>query len=150
MRIPVPWVFVLGYLVGVGLELAFRPYPHTERPGSIAVAGGGVFGLGAIVAGWGWLIFRRARTTTVPGRTSSSLITKGPYRFTRNPMYVGLSLAYLGEAGMLRQLWPILILPFILAYLNWVVIPVEEARLAETFGAEYERYRARVRRWIGS
>jgi len=148
MRIPVPWVFVLGYLVGAGLELAIRPYPHTERPGGIAVAGGGVFGIGAVIAGWGWLIFRRARTTTIPGRTSSSLITRGPYRFTRNPMYVGLVLAYLGEAGMLKQLWPVILLPFILVYLNRVVIPVEEARLIETFGSEYEQYRARVRRWI--
>jgi protein-S-isoprenylcysteine O-methyltransferase Ste14 len=63
-------------------------------------------------------------------------------------MYTGLVLAYLGEAGILKQVWPALLLPFTVAYINWVVIPVEEARLAEVFGADYEQYRARVRRWI--
>ena len=63
-------------------------------------------------------------------------------------MYVGLTLAYLGEVGILGHLWPLALLPLVLAYLNWMVIPVEEARLTETFGGEYEAYRGRVRRWI--
>jgi len=112
------------------------------------IAGAALFSLGAIIAGWGLAIFRRARTTTVPGKSSAKLVTWGPYRFTRNPMYVGLTLAYLGEAGLLRQLWPIIALPFVLAYVNWTVIPVEEAKLVEVFGDEYERYRSRVGRWI--
>jgi protein-S-isoprenylcysteine O-methyltransferase Ste14 len=107
-----------------------------------------VFAMGATIAGWGLLIFRRARTTTVPGRTSAALVTWGPYRITRNPMYVGLTLAYLGEAGILKQVWPVILLPVVLAYLNWIVIPLEEARLTEGFQGDYERYRARVRRWI--
>jgi protein-S-isoprenylcysteine O-methyltransferase Ste14 len=107
-----------------------------------------LFATGAAIAGWGWLTFRRTRTTTVPGRASSSLVTWGPYRFTRNPMYLGLTLAYLGEAGILRQTWPVMLLPLTVAYVNWVVIPVEEAKLKEVFGEKYERYRARVRRWV--
>ena len=63
-------------------------------------------------------------------------------------MYVGMTVAYLGEAGMLRQAWPVAFLPFVLAYLNWVVIPVEEARLREAFGAVYNNYTAAVRRWV--
>ena len=63
-------------------------------------------------------------------------------------MYVGLTLAYLGEAGILRQIWPVLLLPLTLAYVNWTVIPVEEKKLREVFAEEYERYRAKVRRWI--
>lgn len=70
---------------------------------SAGVAGALLFLLGATIAGWGLVIFRRARTTTVPGRASAALVTWGPYRFSRNPMYVGLTLAYLGEAGLLRQ-----------------------------------------------
>jgi hypothetical protein len=96
----------------------------------------------------GLLIFRKPRTTTVPGKASSVLVTWGPYRFTRNPMYVSLLLAYLGEAGILRQIWPVALLPLVLAYLNWIVIPVEEAKLSQVFGEAYETYRARVRRWI--
>jgi len=63
-------------------------------------------------------------------------------------MYVGLTLAYLGEAGMLTQIWPLLFLPLVLVYLNAVVIPLEERKLAEVFGPSYDDYRHRVRRWI--
>src|SRR5262245_35435107 len=107
-----------------------------------------LFAIGIVIAGWGWTIFFRARTTTIPGNVSAKLVTWGPYRFTRNPMYVGLSLAYLGEAGILKQLWPVLLLPLVIAYLNWIVIPVEEGRLMETFPREYTQYRSTVRRWI--
>jgi protein-S-isoprenylcysteine O-methyltransferase Ste14 len=106
------------------------------------------FLIGAAVAAWGLLVFRKARTTTVPGKSSTAVVTAGPYRFSRNPMYCGLIIAYLGEAGLLVQLWPLIVLPFVVAYLNWIVIPVEESRLQEDFGAEYEQYRARVHRWI--
>ncbi len=63
-------------------------------------------------------------------------------------MYVGLALAYLGEAGMLGQLWRIVLLPLVLAYLNWVVIPIEEARLRQAFGRAYEEYCEKVGRWL--
>lgn len=148
MRVPVPWVFVLMYLVGVIAEHAWPLHQGTMAPSGVGFAGGVVFVIGAAIAGWGLLTFRRARTTTVPGRASSRLVTWGPYRFSRNPMYVGLTLAYLGEAGLLRHLWPVLLLPLVIAYVNWVVIPVEEGKLKEVFGEEYGRYRARVRRWV--
>lgn len=148
MRLPVPWVFVLAYLMGAGLEQAAPLAAGQGGVSGLRAVGGIMFGLGAIVAAWGLLTFRRARTTTVPGRASSRLVTWGPYRFSRNPMYVGLSLAYLGEAGMLRQAWPVILLPLVLAYLNWTVIPVEESKLREVFAEDYERYRARVRRWL--
>lgn len=149
MRIPVPWVFVLAFVAG----LAVRKWTHTGVIGGPAAVAGRDLGLvvftaGAVIAGWGLTIFYGLRTTTVPGRCSRELVTWGPYRFTRNPMYVGLTLAYLGEAGILAQMWPLVLLPFVLAYLNWTVIPVEESRLQESFGAAYEEYRGRVRRWI--
>jgi protein-S-isoprenylcysteine O-methyltransferase Ste14 len=63
-------------------------------------------------------------------------------------MYVGLALAYLGEAGLVGQIWPVVVLPLMLAYLNWIVIPVEEARLHEVFQGEFDDYGSRVRRWM--
>lgn len=146
MIVPVPWVFVLTYLVGASLEYV-RPRAISTQIHTGAV-GGVLFALGAMVAGWSLTIFHKARTTTVPGRISASLVTWGPYRVSRNPMYVGLVLAYLGEAGMLKQVWPVLLLPLTVIYINWIVIPVEEGRLTEVFRDEYEQYRARVRRWI--
>ena len=147
LRIPVPWVFVLTYLIGAGLEGVFLPGRLTEYQ-ILTPAGSAVFVIGASLAGWGWLMFHRAGTTRVPGETSTALVTWGPYRFTRNPMYLGLSVAYAGEAGILHHIIPVILLPLTVAYLNRVVIPVEEKRLRAVFGAEYERYANRVRRWL--
>ena len=148
LYVPVPWVFVLSYLAGAALEIVHRRTIPPDIALASTIAGGVLFALGALIAGSALVIFRRARTTTVPGQTSAKLVTWGPYRFTRNPMYVGLTLAYLGEAGMLKQIWPIILLPLTLAYVNWTVIPLEEARLQEVFQHDYEQYRARVRRWL--
>jgi len=148
-HVPVPWVFVLTYLCGVGLEYGLPLiHPALESLSAVKVVGGGLFIAGAALAGWGWLTFRRVRTTTVPGQASSRLVTWGPYRFSRNPMYTGLSVAYVGEAGMLAQVWPLLLLPLVVAYLNWMVIPVEERKLEEDFGGVYDQYRRQVRRWV--
>ena len=148
IRVPVPWVFVLTYLAGVGLEYAWPlGWAIAALPGA-RIVGVALLSVGAALAGWGLLTFRRARTTTVPGQASSQLVTWGPFRFTRNPMYVGLIVAYLGEAGVLQQVWPLLLLPLTVAYLNWVVIPVEESKLTEVFGVAYEQYRGHVRRWL--
>jgi protein-S-isoprenylcysteine O-methyltransferase Ste14 len=148
LYVPVPWVFVLTYLLGVVLE---HVHHGTISPTAALIsktAGTVLFAVGAGVAGWGLVLFRKAKTTTVPGKLSGKLVTWGPYRFTRNPMYVGLVLAYLGEAGLLKQVWPVVLLPFTIAYLNWTVIPVEEAKLEEAFPYEYKQYRLQVRRWF--
>ena len=150
MRVPVPWVFVLAYLAGVGLQVLLptgAPRPAVAL--AVRVAGIVLLVAGAALATWCLSIFRRQRTTTVPFGTSSRLVTWGPYRFSRNPMYASLSMIYLGEAGILFQGWPLVTLPAVIAYLNWIVVPYEELRLREIFGADYESYRARVGRWIG-
>ena len=148
LRIPVPWIFVLVYLAGVGLETAFHRGGFIRDYKWLLPVGCVVFTLGAVLAGWGWVIFHRRRTTRVPGEASTTLVTWGPYRLTRNPMYVGLSLAYVGEAALLHQIVPVVLLPLMIAYLNWVVVPVEEEQLRVVFGEEYEQYRHRVRRWL--
>jgi len=149
MNVPVPWVFVLTFLAGLGL--------HYLTPLTIQSAGilfiSRITGMvltvgGALIAFSSLGIFRAARTTTVPFETPSKLITSGPYRFSRNPMYVGLSLIYLGVAGIQVQIWPVLLLPLLAIYIHRSVIPVEEARLREVFGDAYEQYCARVRRWV--
>lgn len=148
LLMPVPWVFVLAFLLGVGLQLLV---PFNLGSQTIAllvrVAGVALFAAGATIAGWGLVAFHRVETTTTPGEAPATLVTSGPYRFTRNPMYVGLVLAYLGEQGMLVEAWPLALLVLTVAYVNWCVIPVEEASL-RAFGPAYDAYGARVRRWI--
>ena len=148
LHIPVPWVFVLTYLAGVAVEAAFFHGPFLRDQKLLTPIGCVIFAAGAGFAAWGWAIFRTARTTRVPGEASTTLVTWGPYRWTRNPMYVGLSVAYLGEAAILHQPAPALLLPLTIAYVNTVVIPVEEERLHVVFGADYKRYQSHVRRWL--
>lgn len=149
LRVPVPWVFVLAYLAGLIPQHYLHHFALTGSAASmVRTIGLALFGFGAVIAGSGLLLFHRASTTTTPGEFSRCLVNRGPYRFTRNPMYVGLTLAYLGEAGILAQVGPLALLPLVLVYLNWTVIPLEESRLAESFGAAYDDYRSRVRRWV--
>jgi len=146
LRMPVPWVYVLGFLLGVGLQVLVPV--RVRSPGeavALGVGGGMVFLLGAAVAGWSWWLFKRAGTTAVPGEAPQALVTTGPYRLTRNPMYVGLAVAFIGDAIAIPEFWALVFLPFVLAYVNWSVIPVEEASLECVQG--YQGYRARVRRW---
>ena len=148
LRVPVPWVFVLTYLAGVGFEAAFHRGGFFPDSKLLTPVGLVIFTFGAGLAAWGWFIFHRARTTRVPGEASTTLVTRGPYRLMRNPMYVGLSVAYVGEAAILHQIVPVVLLPLTIAYLNRVVIRVEEERLHAVFGPEYEKYQNAVRRWL--
>ena len=149
LHIPVPWVFVLAFLIGAGLEILFPFGTRSAEVLLISQIGGAVlFLMGATIAGCGLFVFHKARTTTVPGETSTRLVTTGPYQFSRNPMYLGLVFAYIGEAGLLIQVWPLFILLLAIAYVNWIVIPIEEVRLQEDFGNQYEQYYTKVHRWI--
>lgn len=149
MRMPVPWVFILAYLVGFVAQL-YLPIP-IRSPEIVRISL--IVGLILVIAGVAFAfsalgIFKRRSTTTIPFETPSSLVTSGPYRFTRNPMYVGLTLIYLGVAGTRAELLPVIVLPVLLAYINFIVIPVEERHLFDAFGDAYAQYGARVRRWL--
>jgi protein-S-isoprenylcysteine O-methyltransferase Ste14 len=104
--------------------------------------------LGAVLAGWGMITFRRAKTAIIPHHSASQLVTHGPYKFTRNPMYTGLTIAYLGGSDLIDSAWPIIVLPVVLLILIKTVILREEMYLRDAFGAEYTGYAASVRRWL--
>ena len=98
---------------------------------------------------WAFVLFRREGTEIDPtSPTNRKLITSGPYQFTRNPMYLGLVILTLGVALWVGA-WPMFIAPVaIFATANWVHIPFEEAKMRRQFGATYEDYVERVRRWV--
>ena len=149
MNIPVPWVFIGTFLAGVGLAYLAPVTVHSVVIVQIShITGLVLLGGGVLLALTCLGMFRAAHTTTVPFETVSKLITWGPYRLTRNPMYVSLTLMYIGEAGLLAQLWPLLLLPLPLLYVHTIVIPFEEARLREVFREAYEQYCAIVHRWV--
>ena len=98
---------------------------------------------------WAIVLFHREGTEVKPtSATNRKLITSGPYQFTRNPMYLGLVILTLGIA-IWAGAWPMFGAPIALfATANWVHIPFEEAKMRRQFGAVYDNYVARVRRWI--
>jgi len=104
--------------------------------------------VGVALAVWSQWIFHKERTTTDPTQTSAKLVTCGPYKFSRNPMYLGLFLAFIGVDLILTFVWSLVLLIFVLYYVNWIVIPVEEKQLQKTFGETYKQYRLKVRRWL--
>jgi protein-S-isoprenylcysteine O-methyltransferase Ste14 len=149
MRIPPPLWFVVTFLAALGAQ---RFVPLTIGATSLTaaahfaglalVAAGLLLGLSSIS------IFLSARTTIIPFGTAKQLVANGPFRFTRNPMYVGLALLYVGVAGILVELWPLILLPLPILVMDRIVIPFEEARLQAVFAEAYHKYCTTVRRWI--
>ena len=149
VRFPPPFLFVIGILVGWMLDRYLYPLPLSRFGGSaVEPLGWILLALGVILAAWGMATFRRAKTAINPHRSASQLVTHGPYRFTRNPMYTGLTVAYLGGAALLDSGWPIIVLPIVLFVLVRTVLSREETYLNHAFGADYGAYTARVRRWL--
>ncbi len=149
MRIPPPLMFVVTYFAGVGLQ-RLLPF-DVGSPGLVEIAHYAGFGLIAaalllMLSSVG--IFLRARTTIIPFGAAARLVSSGPYRLTRNPMYLGLVLAYVGIAGVRGEIWPLVLLPLPVLVIHRIVIPFEEQRLLEIFGDAFRQYCARVRRWI--
>ena len=105
-----------------------------------------VAGLALVV--WVAALFRRRKTTIKPGDVSSALVTDGPFRISRNPIYLGMTSILVGTAIALGSLMPWMVVPVFVALVGYNVIPVEEAMLADVFGQSYADYRAKVRRWI--
>lgn len=105
-----------------------------------------VAGIALAVAGAG--LFRRHNTGVVPFSPATYLVTTGPYRFTRNPMYLGMVLLLCGVAMMLGTLSPWIVIPLFAWWIGHRFIAQEEVMLEQVFGDEYVRFKQRVRRWI--
>lgn len=148
LRIP-PVVLVLA--TGLLMWLVSRALPRFgfEIPAGSFIAAGLAL-LGAAICIGGVLSFRRARTTVNPMRPSSasSLVVSGVYRFTRNPMYLGFSLALVGWGVFLSNALSFLWIPGFVIYMNRFQIRPEERALASLFERDFEAYARRVRRWI--
>lgn len=144
--IPPPLYYVAGFVAGVILDLLVG-LPIGGRPVT-TVIGGVIAVVGFAFAQTGVLGIIRNKTTMVPHHAVATLVTTGAYRWSRNPMYTGLAILYLGGALLLGSWWPIVLLPLVLVAVTMLVIRPEERYLGERFGAEYAAYRAHVRRWL--
>lgn len=133
---------ILTLIVGWLRPLPFLPEIPARIGGAILFFGGLLFGLPAFLG------FLRAGTSLNPRRPSTALVEVGTFRLSRNPMYLGMLIAYAGLFIFLRSAWFLVLLP-VLAWLMtiWVVIP-EERYLEQKFGEGYREFAGRVPRWI--
>jgi len=149
MRIPPPLLFVGTFLAGAGLQqLVPVSWGTAGWVGMVHIASTVLIAAGAVLVLSAVGTFLLVRTTLIPFSSASRLVSWGPFRLSRNPMYVSLVLVYLGVAGNLAQFWPLVLLPLPVWLIQRVVIPYEETRMRELFGDEYQQYCCRVRRWI--
>jgi len=151
VKFPPPLIFIGAFCLGLAVNRWLIATPladaatttqRLEVLGSVITCS--AFGL----MFWGMITFARSGTAIIPHRAASRLVRNGPYRFTRNPMYLGMILAYLGGVMILNTWWPLLFLPMALAFLVRFVVRREEAYLTDAFGAEYHDYQQQVRRFI--
>ena len=148
-HLPPPFLFAAAMAVGLWLHGRW-PLPLLPAGWVGARVLGGWALIAAAGGGGAWAIatFRRHGTTIVPGRPARALVEAGPYRRTRNPMYLCLFVLYGGLSLRVGSLWPVLLAPLVwLALQHWIV-PGEERHLASRFGRDYEHYCDRVRRWL--
>ena len=119
-----------------------------ERAAPLRIVGAVLAAAALSFAIWAVATFRRIGTTPNPAGGTTALVSGGPYRFSRNPMYASLVLLTMGAALAFDTLWPLFLLPFVVLVVRANVILPEERYLEAKFGQPYRDYKARVRRWI--
>jgi protein-S-isoprenylcysteine O-methyltransferase Ste14 len=146
--IPVPPPVFYGVGFAAGLVIARWIPLAFARPRPVLAVGGLLIAAGVALALAGVVTVLRNKTTIVPHRPVSTLVTAGPYRLSRNPMYAGLALAYAGSAIAAGSAGPLLTLPLVLLALTRLAIRPEERYLTRRYPDEYVSYRRHVRRWL--
>jgi len=144
--LPPPFLFAVALALGVLLDGNALDWTHVTHTLQLVGIGIALFGIALIGAALG--LFRRAQTRPEPWMPSSALVTAGIYRFTRNPMYLGMATVSGGVALFFESVLAGALLVAVVIVIDRLVIAREEAYLARRFGAEYEAFRNRVRRWI--
>ena len=147
VRIFPPAVYLGAVLLGVVLHGAWALEFARGSGGRVAVGAAVIFG-GVAILGSSLSVFRRMGQHPDPRKPTTTLARHGPYRFTRNPMYLGGALAQLGLGIALGNAWILLLLIPVVVLIHHRVILPEEHYLERKFGADYLSFKASVRRWI--
>jgi protein-S-isoprenylcysteine O-methyltransferase Ste14 len=145
VRIPTP-IWTIGLIiVALLVDLPFR-FPAIAQHRSTGIV---LIVAGIALSAWGRLTFKRQNAEVYPWSAAHrTLVARGPFRFTRNPMYLGFVVLAIG-AALVAGTWLMWLVPVVVFVLdNFVIIPFEERSMERTFGDAYREYKARVRRWI--
>lgn len=150
VRFPPPLVFVTPFFLSFLLDrrLPFSIVGDGDGPAWMTTTGTVLLAAGFGLMLWAIVNFSRAKTNLLPFKSASTLVIVPPYTFTRNPMYLGLTLAYVGGALATNWAWPLVFLPAVVGVTAGYIIVREERYLRSAFGAQYEEYCRDVRRWL--
>jgi len=148
-----PHVLVLppllyGVALAAGLLLQWTAPRPIVASNARSWAGGVLLACGVWLAIWGRRVMDRAGTNVNPALPATALVVTGPFRFSRNPLYVALTLVYVGLALLTNALWLLLLIVPVLLVLHLGVVRREERYLEAKFGDAYRAYRSRVRRYL--
>lgn len=146
IHFPPPFLYVGVLLLGLLLEKLIPVAPLPRTLSRLLAALLLIPAIGLLL--WSLGLFLKARTSPLPMRPTTSLVFAGPYRWTRNPMYLAMLLLYIGIALLFDIFWALVLIPLVLLLVVRLVIQREEQYLETKFGDEYRQYRTRVRRWI--
>ena len=150
VRVPPPLVALLTMVAGYGLERVVPLATATAIPPLVRYGVGGFIVAGSVAAlsVWPIILFRRSGQDPRPWTPTPELLVEGPYRYTRNPMYLMMLLVCAGAAFLLASAWILCLTPLCGVIIDRTAIRHEEAYLERKFGERYRRYCDRVRRWI--
>jgi protein-S-isoprenylcysteine O-methyltransferase Ste14 len=137
----------IGTIAGFGLNWLF-PLPFVPSSLPRVWIGLVLFLLGVFLAAWSVRTFRKAHTNVLTNQSASTIVTVGPYGFSRNPIYVGMFLGLIGFAVGFNTLWFLVVLIGMFFVIRFGVVAREEIYLESKFGTRYLDYKARVRRWL--
>ena len=141
-----PVIFYGAFLIGVLVQWI---WPLQLASGIwVRVAGGLLIALGLALVGWGSHTMKKAGTNVLPSKPALAIVSTGPFRFTRNPLYLGNVLIYLGLMLLLNVFWALVLFVPMLVLVDWGVIQREERYLERKFGESYLAYKRQVRRWL--
>ena len=143
---PVP--FAVSLLAGIGLHLLWQPLALFPVAWQGHVAGWPVVVVAALLAIWAVRTMARAGVSANAYKPTSAIVSAGPYAFSRNPMYLSLTLLYCGISLIVNTYWPLVFLPAVLFIVHYAVIIREERYLERKFEDGYRQYRAKARRWM--
>lgn len=141
-----PLIYLVGLAPGIALHFLY-PLPMIESPLSHFI-GWPLVAFSIALVNWGLWHMRQAGTEVDVHKPDTALVTGGPFRFSRNPLYIGLTVLYLAISILVKTFWPLLFLPFVLLVMIKGVIVREERHLEKIFGEDYTKYKARTRRWL--
>ena len=143
---PPPIIYGASLLLGLILDIILPT--HIGKETFLFPIGWILSGIALFIVIGSFVSFKKAGTDVDPYRPTKTVVMVGPYRFTRNPMYLSLTLLYMGITLLRNALSPVLFLPLVLGIMHYGVIKREEQYLEKKFGETYLNYKSKVRRWI--